>query len=419
MGTMIWLRRLFVGILSLVMLVALLGTASSFSIINTFNKPAKVESWLNQSGIYNDLLNKTVKQAETSINSDGQGTNDNTEIVKAAQAAYPTTAFQKDLNSFITSNYNWLQGKAATPNFKIDLTGAKQNFASSFSQYTQSQLLNLPSCTLKQSEELSTTNPLALTCLPEGTSVASLQQQIDTEIANSGAFLNNPVITADTINQNNNNQGQPYYQRYSKAPQVYQQSQKIPLVLAAIALVCVIIVFFIADRKRHGLRDISIILLLSGLLILGASLSADSITKKVDKKLITKSSGSIEPALLNFSHYAEHAISKLNKDFAIGYIALAVIILLILLIARLRSRSSSGLRPDKKDKKAARKQTKRRPDAPSLNPIDTPSAPPRDNYRLPEYHQPRPHSQTREPDNTVSTAPPLPQQEKQRRKLIQ
>ena len=105
-------RKGLVYLLSLFLLATLLGTAVTASTNNTLGKPQKVEKALDDSGIYNAFINYTSEQAKKA-----NGDTDQTDSVSlsdaavkaAAETAFPPTLIQQSVNTFIDSNYAWLE----------------------------------------------------------------------------------------------------------------------------------------------------------------------------------------------------------------------------------------------------------------------------------------------------------------------
>jgi hypothetical protein len=407
---MLWVRKLFVAFVSIIFLVALLGVALSTSAKTSLTSTPKLENWLSNSGLYGELINNASSQAQSALGSTNtQISGLHSALKQAAMSSFTKQDFNSDLNTFIKSNQSWLEGKTKTPNFSIDLTTTKQTFANNLNQYFQGQLISLPSCTLSQTKELTNIDPLQLDCLPLGTSVASLVQLVNNEVVASGAFLNNPVITAASLNQNNNNQGEPYYQKLSKAPNLYKQALHVPLVLGIISVICIPIIIFASPRKRRGLRRTAGTLVTAGALLVVIKLTSDAIIKKIDHKFITKSStGMLQQALLNFAKSVEQAMVKIDLGFAIGYFILALLVLLSLLAIRNRQ--------SKQPKSPKQAQLLKRNDnlhwADRLNPTK-----PNINDSIP-----RPMNNGPRPSPSLPSAPlykPKPKPTKKRRNLIQ
>jgi predicted PurR-regulated permease PerM len=160
---MIWHKRVLVGFLSVVLLFSLVGLAFSVSARFTLANPKKVISWINQSGLYDYINNRVINQAQQAVDSSNQSSQLNAVISNNVKSALPPSTIQQDINNIVINNYAWLEGKSNVPNFKIDLTSAKQEFAKNMGTYTQTRLASLPICSLSQTLKIKDPNPLTLT----------------------------------------------------------------------------------------------------------------------------------------------------------------------------------------------------------------------------------------------------------------
>jgi len=349
---MSWARRFLLYLLSLLLFASLLGTAFSTSSKVAFAHPGKVESWLGQSNLYQHFVSETVTQAKkTAGSTEAQGsvTLGDAAVQQAANSAFTTTLFQRSVDTFVDSNYAWLEGKTATPTFTIDLTGAKQIFASQVGQYVKDHIASLPVCTAQQLVEIgsaSNVDPLNITCRPPTLDPQAEASLVSQKIENSGDFLANPVISANNINPNGGSSSQPYYQRFSRAPQIYQMAVKLPWVYAIITLVCALGMVFVARRKRSGLWRIGIVLTLAGLVLVAVRIVADPALHHLEKHVFNNASvGQLQQALTNFLNLAEQQVVKVDLWFAIGFLLLALIIFLALKITHNRAPKARPPRP--------------------------------------------------------------------------
>lgn len=334
-------RKGIVHLLSLVLMVSLIGGAAAVSVDIAFGQPAKVEAWLDQSNIYSSFVNNAIKQANTSANGGGQGGGislNDVAVQQAANSAFSPALLRQDVNSVINSNYDWLEGKTATPDFKVDLSAAKTSFAQQVGQYVEARLASLPVCTTAQlplAEQQLNSDPLSLTCRPAPLSPATEGASVTQQLSNSGDFLGNPVITADTISPNgNNNSNQPYYKKLSAAPRLYRLATSAPLVLGALAVLTAAGVLFIAPSKRRGLRRIAWVLLEAGILLTIMKFATDFAFKKAEDQIFNKASvGALQQSLTDFAHRAESQLVSVNLYAGIAFLVLAVAIFTYLIIS--------------------------------------------------------------------------------------
>ncbi len=338
---MIWARKGLVHLFSLILFVSLIGTALSVSANLAFSHPKKIETWLNNSNLYGQFVSNTTSQA---IKAAGSSQNQasltlgDSAVQQAANASFPTSLFQQSVNTFLESNYAWLEGKTSQPNFTIDLTSVKQSFASQVGQYVLTHMASLPTCTPQQLTQLGAAgniDPLNITCRPGNLSAQAEASLVTQNIASSNKFLSNPVITANNINPNGSTHSRPYYQRFSKAPELYRLVVKLPWIYVAVVFLSTLAIIFIALRKRLGLRRVGIILTLAGLVLIAIKFLANPILKQIEKKLFQNSaSEQIHQALIGFLNQAEHQLVKVYLWFGISFLILAIIIFLVLRFTR-------------------------------------------------------------------------------------
>lgn len=340
---MTWLRKGTVHLLSLVLLLALVGGALATGFNLAFSQPDRVKNWLRESKIYDHFVGYAVTEAQKTAGDNeptGAVSLNDVAVQQAAQSAFPPRLVQDSVNTFLDSNYAWLQGKTDTPAFTIDLTAAKQSFAEQVGQYVRTYSAGLPACTAAQLTALSAqpVNPLSATCRPAATTPEALGAEATRQIA-TGDFLRDSVITPDNLtpedDQTNPETNQPYYQQLAHAPQAYQFAQKLPLLLGILALLSAIGIIFIAPRKRLGLRRLGIILTIAGLTLLAIKSAADFGFQKLEATVFDKTStGQLEQSLTDFAHRAEAALTQTHLLFGLACLLLALISFAILFMTR-------------------------------------------------------------------------------------
>lgn len=343
------IRKLVVLLLSLVLLVSLLGVAFSTSSNMAFTHPTKLEGWLDQSKFYDHFIAMVADETEKSAggnNQSGPATPGDTAIRQAAKIAFPPQLLQQDVNTFLNSNYAWLQGKTGRPDFMIDLTAAKQSFATQVGQLVGIRLTGLPVCSNTQLAQLDAgqnIDYLTIACRPPSLAPQTAAVQAAQQINSGGSLLANPVITASSINpKGNNNPGQPYYQRFSAVPKVYRLSLKLPWVLGGLALLSTLGIVFIAPRKRKGLRRVGVVLLEAGIILVAVKFVADTVFNRVEKHIFNSSgAGQLEQSLTDFLHRIEAQLVKVNLWFGIAFLTLALLLFVILWFTRQKSSASA------------------------------------------------------------------------------
>jgi len=340
MHSMKWVRRLVVGILSIVLLISLLGAALSMSVNSSLAHPNRVENWLNQSNLYANLATTITNQAQSAIqnNVNGGAAISKAVVQQAAESAFPQSQLKQDVITFINSNYQWLEGKTSIPDFRIDLSGAKQNFAIKVADVSVlTHLKSLSTCTAAQTLQLENANPLLLSCIPSGVSPQFEATQIAEQLVNTSTFLNNPVITASSVSTKGLDKGQPYYKKLSNLPKAYRLSQKLPWLLGILSLLSALGIIFCARAKRSGLRIVSLLIFISGVLLIASKFAADTASNKLAQRVFKNiNDHNIQQSLKTFVHLAEKQFSMVDLQFGIAYLVIAIVIILILISTRNR-----------------------------------------------------------------------------------
>jgi hypothetical protein len=337
---MTWARKGIVYLLSLVLLVALVGTALSTSVNQTLGRPQKVETMLSQSRLYDHFVAYTTDQAKKSAGDGDQSGSvslSDAAVQAAAKSAFSPQLIQQSVNTFLDSNYAWLEGKTATPNFNINLTSEKESFAQNVGQYVKTYTAGLPVCagtTVPQQN----TDLLAATCRPSTLTPEAAGAQATQQIETSGDFLSNPVITASSINPKGNQQSKPYYQKLSWLPKLYRLSAKLPLILGGLSIISALAIVSIAPVRRRGVRRVGYTLLAAGIILVTMKFISDFAFNRLERKVFNSSSiGQLQQSLTDFAHRVESSLVKTDLMFGIAFLLLALIILAILFKTRQKS----------------------------------------------------------------------------------
>lgn len=376
---MIWLRKGFVFILSVLLLVALVGGVAALNVNRDLANPARLESRLAASGIYDRLTAVALQQAEkSSSNSSDSGTISLSDpaVQQAAASVFSPALIEQSVNTFLNGNYDWLSGKKAVPDYNIDLTSAKESFAKQVGQAVQTHLTGLPVCSPQQLAQLSIpVDPLLVNCRPITLDPRAEGDRVAQEINSNSSFLGNPVITAASLNQSSQNSdgsqagggqvnsqpSQPYYQKLSWAPEAYQIGLKLPWILGGLALLCALGIVFISLTRRRGARRIGVVLLLAGLILIGTKFLADALVNRFAGIAIK------DPMLSTLKQSLNGLLHKIEPPLVRGYLLFGiafVIIAAVIFIALLRSRRQTP------------KSAKKTPVAPPSAVADAPRATP-------------------------------------------
>jgi len=342
-----FVRRSAYHSLSVLLFIFLVLTAWSTTATLTFSKPDRLESWLSESKLYDHFIANAIQQSQKSIQNGqveggshvGDFSLGDPGVQQAVESAFSPQTVQNAVNTFLDANYEWLNGRTATPEFTVDLTQAKAALANNLAAYAQQRATTLPRCSVAQTRELATNgqsfDPLTATCLPIGLTPVMAAEQVKQQLANSQDFLANPVITAQTLNQgnlqNNTQQSQPYYVKLAGVPRAYRLATKLPWIVAGLALLSGVGVVFLAATKRKGVKRLGTLFISAGLVILLLILVSSTVLHRLENKVFTASKvGQLQASLVDFAHRAQSALAKVDLWFGIGFVVAGVIVYLLL-----------------------------------------------------------------------------------------
>lgn len=330
------IKKVFLALFSIVLLGSLLGTAGSTSAVINLTKPKNIENWLSNSKLYDHFVSNATEQGQKSVGAteDANVTSlSDAAVQDAAKSAFSQALIESNVNKFIDSNYDWLEGKTDKPSFVIDLTSAKQSFAEQVGAYVTQHLTSLPACTDLPSAQAQAADPLNATCRPPSLSPQAAGAQVTQQIASSTELLNNPVLTAQNINPEQGSQNKPYYIKLAHLPKVYQYGKLVPIVLAALSLISTLFLIYLSSSRRRGFGLVGVIFAIAGVLLIIMKFSSDFVFKQAENRVFNNSTtGQLQQSLTSFAHQLEDALLKIDLYFGIAFLLIALMIFIILRI---------------------------------------------------------------------------------------
>ncbi|MDB5171227.1 MAG: hypothetical protein JWO35_921 [Candidatus Saccharibacteria bacterium] len=339
---MVGFRKVLVQGLAALLFIILLGGAYAVSLNHTLGKPATVETSLRNSGVYNQIASYAINRASDVTGAPaGSVSLNNPQVQAIAKSVFSEQLVQQNAETFINSNYRWLNGATVTPDFTLDLSSAKQSFASRIGQTVLDYLSKLPVCTpaqLVQLQSLATVDPLTISCRPATVQPQAEASRVVNQILSSN-FLTQPVVTANTLKINGQSeQNKPYYEKFSKAPQVYQLLQKAPLIFGILALITALGVIFIAPVRRKGVRRVGLTFTLVGILLIATKFVSDTLFNKLETKVFTGAETTdVQKPLIDAAHQLEKQL--VTVDLYIGIVFVIIGLALVALYFKMRSAS--------------------------------------------------------------------------------
>jgi hypothetical protein len=278
---MLWVRKGALVFAAVLAVVFLLSAALDSGVVRVVGNPAPIKRTLADSGIYKSIIPSTLDEIDKDTASDGEVPFSDPLVVSAAEATFSGPYLQSTTEGVIDSIYRWLDGKDSVPDFKIDLSVKKTEFANKVAAGVKKRLNGLPVCTGGQSGQF---DAFRSKCRPAGVSAQQAAGTVKRQIANSNDFLNDAVLSASDIKSADSNQ--PFFSGNAKdVPEIYQRFKTSPLVLAVLAFLALAGVLLLSQPKLSGLKHAGLILLGVGIFVFLFGLAVD---QTIDNKLLTQ-----------------------------------------------------------------------------------------------------------------------------------
>lgn len=297
------LRRVAVALLVAILPLLLLALAVDYWVINAVSHPATPKRIIADSGIYTNLVPSALKQASESNNENVVSLVDPT-VKSAATQVFTPQFLQQSTENVLDGIYHWLNGKAARPDFKIDLSSKKSEFAALVADHARQIAAGLPRCTVAQAQALaqqqvqgSNFDVFKANCLPPGVTPDNAADQVQKELQDNKDFLKDPVITANNLTSGDSRQ--PFFETPTakRIPKYYQWATKTPVILSILTVLVITGIIFLSSSRRRGARHIGVILLVVGAILLVAAYGLGQI--KPDKLIVNNSNqGITNPVLM-------------------------------------------------------------------------------------------------------------------------
>ncbi len=322
-------RKLAVFFMSTLFVALLFALPAMVSINRTIGNPDTIKKWLSDSKLYNHAVDRLVEKADETIKNqtNGQGqSNDlsHPEIQAAAVKAFSPEFLQRSTETAIDGIYGWLKGNTDKPEFQIDLSGVKQQFADELNASAKARYASLPLCPKGQPLP-SDFDPFEVSCRIQGFNANAEIDRLTSDIANGKKVIGDSSFSGDDLKLVDGQGQQPAYQRLSFLPTLYRLNQLGVLILAVTAFLVALGLIFIYPDRRQGLKKVAAKLITVGALILVSIVLVGVAFGVLNKKLEDKTGGatsSLQQSELYIVRQAEEGINNVNRWFGIGYVVL-------------------------------------------------------------------------------------------------
>lgn len=317
---MLMLKKLIV-ISSNTLLSALLFLFFVTTSLTLVLRPTHIKQWIDKSGVYSTLTDTVLKQAaqdqdkdKANNSSDSGFSLSDPAVQTAAKAAFTPEFLRTSTEQVVDGTFRWLDGTVPKPDFKIDVSGAKERFGHSLSDYAKTRYAGLPVCAPKTAP--TSTDPLLVNCRASGVDFNAQADTLITQATTNKDFLPNNIITADTLNTSAKDQPatneKPFYESAAQLPVAYGWLKKAPIIISILALLCGLGLIFASASKSIGLKRIAHNLLYTGLVALLFILLSSFGYNKLRDKLTSQTSDATQTAVKNS---ALNALKACLNDF--------------------------------------------------------------------------------------------------------
>ncbi len=220
---------------------------------------------------------------------------DDPEVQAIANRAFSPELLQKNTEQFIDANYTWLHGDTYQPRFRIDFSGAKQQFANDIGAYAVRRLERLPVCTTYSPSV--TLDAFKATCQPKGLSLEGRDQEIAAEIMSSKDFLPKSIFTAADLPRNSN--GDTITEQLALAPVWFRLAYGLMWVFGGLTVLLAAGMVYLRPSRRKGWRSLSIAILSDGAFLAVSTLVFGRLLPELTRSFQAQFSGGGADLIMN------------------------------------------------------------------------------------------------------------------------
>lgn len=343
MGT---LRKLLVYLFIAVFGASLLLLAVAVSLNHVFGTPEYIKRSLGQSGLYERVVNDVLDQNQAAADQTKEGTLplDREEVRQAANQAFNPQLLRRSTEPAIDGTYAWLEGQTDKPDFRVDLSAAKTDFANRIGSYIRERLADLPPCTLDNMP--TTTDPFTINCRPPAINFETEIRRLTNQLATSPDYLADPVITPEDVTVRQDGKEVPFYQAADNLPDAFQWMRRAPFVLGLLTVLAAAAVIALSPLRRQGIKRVTVSLVVSGaVLLIGFGLfklAVSSLSSRVGEANVHATNYLQTSVMSATLATLEEALRGLIIGFGVMYILLGLLLFVILrMVLRRRFLASS------------------------------------------------------------------------------
>lgn len=227
-----------------------------FGIAIVLGSPDTIQGALKESRVYDQIVDVALDNSkDTATDSDTKTLLSDPEVRNAVQKSITPQILEQSTGSVVDGIYGWLQGKTAEPIFSIDLSDAKNNLSNNLAAYAEKRASALPVCTIAQLQTVDLQGDLlSLPCRPPGTNIAQVGQQFSEQLISDIDLLDKPIITSQTIKDENN--GKAIVGDANGLPRLYSAVQTGKWIVLGITVLLGLLLIFARRDRKAGLRHV-------------------------------------------------------------------------------------------------------------------------------------------------------------------
>ncbi len=228
-----------------------------FGIAIVLGSPNTIQDALKESRVYDQIVDVALDNSRDSANDSNTKTLlSDPEIRAAVQKSITPQVLEQSTGSVVDGIYGWLQGNTAEPTFSIDLSDAKNGLSKNFAAYAEKRAAALPICTVAQLQTINFQDDLlSLPCRPPGTNVAEVGQQFSEQLLSNIDLLDKPIITSQTIKDENN--GRSIVADANALPDLYSAVQAGKWIVLGVTIALGLLLIFARRNRKAGMRHVA------------------------------------------------------------------------------------------------------------------------------------------------------------------
>lgn len=241
------------------------AAASLFVLFAVFN-PDTIKSTLEQNNAYEKIVPAALEETRKNYKpTDGsQIPLENPESEQAIQKAFPASDLQNKSETIIDSVFAWLEGKTATPQFRLDFTNNKQVLATELGAYAEQRAAGLPPCTLQDLEAARNSDVFSIKCLPPGISPAQAGREAAQRVANDETFLKNTVITSEDFKSSDNDLSDAQVS-FEPVRELYQNKTLLSWAVPTLIILLVVVGLYLAPDRQRAIKRLARLMIVSAI----------------------------------------------------------------------------------------------------------------------------------------------------------